>query len=87
MADDADDNLFQLRVGKIKNAIIADADAKTVTIFQFLAAVRKRIFFQRENGFADADLDLCRKPFEFLAGVARDFDLPAHARTFSSFSV
>jgi hypothetical protein len=32
-------------------------------------------------------LDLCRKPFEFLVGVARDFDFPAHARTFSSFSV
>jgi hypothetical protein len=87
MTDDADNNLFQLRVGKIKNPIIANTNAKAVAVFQFLAAVRKWIFFQRENGVADADLDLCWKPFEFLAGVARDFDLPAHTRMFSSFNV
>jgi hypothetical protein len=32
-------------------------------------------------------LDLCRKPFEFLAGIACDFDLPAHTRIFNSFNV
>jgi hypothetical protein len=37
MADDADDNLFQLRVGKIKNAVIADTNAKAITVFQFLS--------------------------------------------------
>jgi hypothetical protein len=55
MADDADDNLFCFRVGKIKHPVIADADTKAVAIFQFLAAVRKWILFERENGLADAD--------------------------------
>jgi hypothetical protein len=86
MANATDNNLFCFRVGKIKHPVIADADAKAVATFQFLAAVRKWIFFQCENGFADANLDLCRQPFEFLAGVTRDFDLPAHARMFSSFN-
>jgi hypothetical protein len=87
MADDADDNLFQLRVRKIKHAIIADTDAEAVAVFQFLAAVRKRIFFERENRLGDAGLEMRRNPGEFLASVARDFDLPAHARMFSSLSV
>jgi hypothetical protein len=50
MANAADNNLFCFRVGKIKHAVITDADAKAVAVFQFLAAVWKRIFFQRENG-------------------------------------
>jgi len=87
MADDTHDNLFQLRVGEIKNPIIANSNAKAVAIFQFLATVRKWIFLQRDNGFGDARLNLRRKPFEFLACVARDFNPPTHMRMFSSFSV
>ena len=87
MADNADDNFLQLCVGKVKHAIITDADTETVAVLQFLIAMWKRILLQSENRAGDAGLKLCRNPGEFLASVARDFNLPVHARMFSSFSV
>jgi hypothetical protein len=87
MADDADNDLLQLRIGKIKNPVIADTDAKAIAIFQLFATVRERIFLQCDDGFGDARLNLRWKPFKFLACVARDFNLPAHTRMFSSFNV
>lgn len=86
MADDTNSNFFQFRVGKIKDPIITDANAIPVAIFQFFATMRKRIFFQCKNGPGDAGLDLRGKAFEFLACVARYFNLPTHVRIFSSFS-
>jgi hypothetical protein len=87
MSDDADGNLFCFRIGEIKNAIIADANAEPVAVFQFLAAMRKRVFFERENCLGDAGLKVRWNPGEFLACVARNFNLPDHARMFSSFKV
>jgi hypothetical protein len=78
---------FNLVSAKIKDAIIANTDTKAVSIFQFLAAMRKGIFFQCENGPGNMSLELGRKPFEFLAGVAGDFDPPVHTRILSSFNV
>jgi len=86
VADNTNNNLLQFCVGKIKHPIITNANAKTVAIFQFFAAVRKRIFFQCKNSFSDAGLYLRGKAFKFLACVARDFNLPTHVRIFSSFN-
>jgi hypothetical protein len=86
MADNADDNLSGLGVGQIKHAVVADANTKAVATFQFFAAVRKRIFSQRENGFGDTGLELRRKPGEFLACIAGDFNLPDHTLIFNSFN-
>ena len=86
MADDTDDNLLRLRIGKIKHAIIANPNPPAVAVFQFLAAMRERIFPERKDCPGDAGLELHRKPCEFLACVAGNFKLPTHALIFSSFN-
>jgi hypothetical protein len=86
LANDTDNNSFQFRVSKIKDAVIANTNAKAIAIFQFLATLRKRVSLQRKDGLGDAGLNLGRKPFEFLAGIALDFNLPAHTWMVSSFN-
>ena len=86
MADHTNDDLFRLRIGKIKHAIISNANAPAVAVFQFLATVRKRILFQRQNRLGDTGLKLGGDSREFFAGIAGDFNLPIHARMLSSFN-
>ena len=86
MSDNADDNLSGFGVGKIKHAIITDADAPAITILEFLATVREGIVFQGENCFRNACLHVRRQPGKFLPRVARDFNLPIHRLIFSSFN-
>src|SRR5438552_3834801 len=86
MTDNANGDLPRLWVGEVENAVIADADAPAVAVFQFLAAARERIVFQGKNGLGNPRLHLRREAGEFFLGVARYFNAPAHARIFNALS-
>ena len=86
MADAADDNFLQLRVREKEHALVAHANAEAIPVLQFLAAGWEGIPFQRQDGLGDAKLNLRMKAGQFLARIAGDVDLPAHALMPSSFN-
>jgi hypothetical protein len=74
MADDAHDDLTGLRVGEIEHAIITGADSPTVSIAEFLAAVRKRIVLQSQNCPGNAALNVRRQSRKFFSSGPRNLD-------------
>jgi len=85
MADGANDNLLCFCIREKQYAIITDADAEAVAVFELLAAGRKGIGFQREDSLGNPHLHLRLQSSEFLARIAGDVNLPAHALMPSSF--
>jgi hypothetical protein len=61
MSNNTDGDLFQLCVRKIKDSVIPDTNTIAVAVLQFFAAMREGIFFQCEDRFGDACLNLCRE--------------------------
>ena len=85
MTDGTNDKPLNLCVGEKKHPVIANADAKAIPVLQFFAAGWKRVVFGCEDGLGNSHLHLPVPARQFLARIAGDFDLPAHALMPSSF--
>jgi hypothetical protein len=46
VANDTDDDLLCFAVCKVKHPIVTNPDAVAVAVFEFLAAMRKRVAFE-----------------------------------------